>query len=193
MSQELLVPLAQIIKRHTYKENKWKCVALSGFASPWIQNLSTGYLLPDLMSRVRSDFKALVQTPIHVEAGGKDAFFLTRFEDSLDDLEGFYVYIERSRFPQVKNTEIYLCDLFGVDVQSVRGSLKVIRFFENFVGALEHEVSSVTLLLENSDRSISVEVPLAVLRQHENKWHLDDLEVWIEVLNSQSRPDDPDE
>ena len=193
MSQELLVPLAQIIKRHTYKENKWKCVALSGFASPWIEKLSMGYLLPDLMPRVRPDFKALVQTPIHVEASGKDAFFLTRFNDTLDDLEGFHIYIERSRFPQVKNTEIYLCDIFGVDVQSPRGPLKVVRFFENFVGALEHEVSSVTLLLENSDRSISVEVPLAVLRQHENKWHLDDLDVWIDVLSSRSRPDDPDE
>jgi len=168
-------------------------VALSGFASPWIGKLTEGYLLPDLMARVRSDFKSLVKTPIHVEASGKNAFFLTRFNETLDDLEGFHIYIERSRFPHVKNTEIYLCDLFGVDVQSPRGSLKVIRFFENFVGALDHEVSSVTLLLENSDRSISVEVPLAVLRQHENKWHLDDLDVWIDTLNSRSRPDDPDE
>ena len=168
-------------------------MALSGFASPWIEKLSMGYLLPDLMPRVRPDFKALVQTPIHVEASGKDAFFLTRFNDTLDDLEGFHIYIERSRFPQVKNTEIYLCDIFGVDVQSPKGPLKVVRFFENFVGALEHEVSSVTLLLENSDRSISVEVPLAVLRQHENKWHLDDLDVWVDVLSSRSRPDDPDE
>lgn len=173
-----LVALACLVKRHTFKENKWKAYALSGLASPWFEKLSTLYIRNEP-----------IPVKIEVPLSYSSDFFVYFLEGYTPD-EKAHLFVERSSFPALANGEFYICDLIGVSIDSDQGAFKVAAFFEN--GDPSSELTTLSLQLESIEKEppISVEIPLGVLKRKENSWFIEDIGLWIEVSTKSSEEHD---
>jgi hypothetical protein len=170
-----LVALACLVKRHTFKENKWKAYALSGLASPWFEKLSTLYIRNEA-----------IPVKIEVPLSYSSEFFI-HFADDYKPEEKAQLFVERSSFPALSEGEFYICDLIGVPISSELGLFRVQGFFEN--GDPSSELTTLSLQLESLDKDtpISVEVPLGVLKRKENSWFIEDISLWVEVSTKSSK------
>ncbi|MEZ4815963.1 MAG: hypothetical protein R3A80_12300 [Bdellovibrionota bacterium] len=118
-TSSVLIPIARLIKRHTFKQNKWKAYSYSGVASPWYAKAKHVYLNG-----------ALVPLRIEVPHLNTAEFFVCFNEDYVP-AEKAELSIERSEFPPLEGSDFYLCDLIGAEIQSTLGPFKVDSYYEN--------------------------------------------------------------
>lgn len=170
-----LVALASLIKRHTFKENKWKAFAHSGLASHWFEKLESVY--------IRNQ-----KVPVKIEVPlSYTAEFFVHFAEDFVPEEKSQIFVERASFPSLGAGEFYLCDLLGAEVASESGLFKVSAYYEN--GDPSAELTTLSLILEKlqSEPPLKVEVPLGVLKRKENSWFVEDIGLWIEVSTKSSK------
>lgn len=172
--EQSLVPIACLVKRHTFKENKWKAIALSGLASHWFEKLNSIFIQ-----------NQSIPVKIEVPLSHSSEFFI-HFADDFAPPEKAQISVERSSFPALENSDFYLCDLIGAAVDSDEGLFKVVGYFEN--GDPSRGVTTLTVQLESleKDKKLSVEVPLQVLKRKENSWFIEDVGLWIDVSTKHS-------
>lgn len=172
------VALARLIKRHTFKENKWKAYALSGLASPWFEKLSTLYIRNQAVS-----------VKIEVPLSYSSEFFI-HFPDSYQPEEKADLFVERESFPPLGEGEFYICDLMGAELSTDLGPFRVLGFFEN--GDPSKGLTTLSLQLESIDKrpQIQVEVPLAVLKRKENSWFIEDIGLWMNVAQEDTQDEE---
>jgi hypothetical protein len=166
------LPVAQIIKRHTFNEPKWKCLCLSGQFSDWIIQLKEF-----LVRRNAEEF--FIACQVERAKGTKGSEFYLLLEDTSIELNSHdLLCAPRESFPPLGKGEFYLCDLVGQTVQSDRGDFVLRSYFEN--SSALHAVSSVSLLLESkADKNFTLEVPAKFLIQKESSLWIEDIGVWI--------------
>lgn len=176
-----LVAIASLIKRHTYKENRWKAYALSGVASPWFEKITEIVIGNDKSQKI----------PVKIEVPlSHSAEFFVSFAEDYKPLEKSELWIEREQFPALPNNEFYLCDVIGKEVTSSVGTFTVTNYFEN--GHPSSSLSTLSVQLERAqsegDMNV-VEVPLAVLKKTAKGWHAEDIELWLDKSGWISEPD----
>lgn len=165
-----LVALARLVKQHTFKENKWKAVAYSGLALPWLEN-------------VKSIFLRNVPITVKIEVPlSHSAEFFVHFPEGYTPEEKSEVFVDRSVFPLLEGADFYLCDLMGLEVQSDLGLFRVLGYLENGdpskgATALNLRLGSVELV---KGSTLEVEVPLPFLKRKESSWFLEDVELWVD-------------
>jgi len=174
MDSHKLIPIAKIIKKHTFKENKWKAVSLSGLASIWFENLSAIYL-----SDGNKDAPVKVPVKIEVPLSHSEEFFLL-FEGTYAPPEKAEILVPRSEFPPLPESEFYLCDVIGTIASSKLGDFKVISYFEN--ADPKSGLSALSLLIESvspiAGKALKLEVPASILKRKDNSWSFEDIELW---------------
>jgi hypothetical protein len=175
ITDERLVVFARLLKRHTFKENKWKATAASGVAAPWLEKI-TGIYFSDLTTKI----PAKIEVPL-----SHSSEFFINFEEDFSASAG-EIYVERKYFPQLPESEFYLCDVIGERVQTKMGEFKIASYYEN--ADPRGGLTSLTLFLESLEaikgKIMKVEVPLAVLSRKGERWHVESIDLWLGVQDS---------
>lgn len=173
-----LVVVAHLAKRHTFKENKWKAVSHSGIASPWLENIKEVCLSEN--GKLSEKIPVKVEVPLSHSA----EFFVSlpeNFETGTCE-----VLVDRNLFPPVTEKEFYICDVLGSEIETDLGTFKLLAFFEN--ADPRGTISSISLLLESLNpikgQTVKVEVPIGILSRSQDKWHISDIEMWINLSNT---------
>ena len=185
-----MIPVAKILKRHSYKNNKWKCVTLSGEASLWLKNYKQ-------LSIAASDTPKNIQT--HdietIEISPDVSLFYVVFKDpELNIQVGDYIYLSREQFPALSDGTVYLCDLMKEKIYSpdLARTFRIDKFFENG----NARVSSVSVHLSEISSQANdvspIEVPLKALKQKDKQWIVEGLEAWenLDLSENETESDD---
>ena len=178
-----MIPVAKILKRHSYKNNKWKCVTLSGEASLWLKSYKQLSISAFIAA---SDTPQNIQT--HdietIEISPDVSLFYVVFKDpELNIQVGDYIYLSREQFPALTDGTVYLCDLMKEKIYSpdLARTFRIDKFFENG----NARVSSVSVHLSEVSTQASevpsIEVPLKALKQKDNHWIVEGLEAWENI------------
>ncbi len=178
-----LVAIACLVKRHTYKENRWKAFALSGVASPWFEKITEISLGDNTTQKI----SVKIEVPL-----SHSAEFFVSFAEEYTPAEKSELRVARELFPKLDGNEFYLCDILGKEVKSSLGNFRVVSYFEN--GHPSSQLSTLSVQLEKlqsgaeGDNNV-VEVPLAILKKQSDGWHAEDLDLW---MNKSGWIEDPD-
>ena len=180
-SSEDLIVVARLAKRHTFKENKWKAIAVSGLAAPWLEKVES-----IILEGQTDSIKVKIEVPLNYSAE-----FFVHFPEGFEATP-VNIWVARSFFPEISGNEFYISDLLNSTLQTSLGDFKLISFFEN--GDPVREISSVTLLLESQEliggKKLQVEVPLSSLVKTDTGWQIKDISIWISVAEPTPESDD---
>jgi len=165
-----LIALARLIKRHTFKGNKWKAFAHSGLAAPWFKNIKILYL----------ENKA-VDVKVEVPLSHTSEFFVN-FPEGFEPPAKIDLYVERALFPKLEGADFYMCDLIGAEVKTSLGLFKVKSYFEN--GDPSKGATATNILLESVEgeaaKKLNVEIPLPLLKREGDTWLIEYIEPWVD-------------